>query len=64
MMESDTLVDNVTIKQQQSQILHDIKGQYMKESNTLADNAAINILQRDIWLNTLTLIARIFDTFM
>ena len=28
------------------------KRQYMKESNTLVDNAAINLLQRDILLNT------------
>ena len=27
------------------------KGQYMKESNTLVDNAAIKLLQREVLLN-------------
>ena len=40
-MESDTLADNATIKQLQSQILQATKEQYIKESNTHAGNATI-----------------------
>ena len=32
-------------------MLPNTKGQYMKESNTLADDVAKNFLRRDIWLN-------------
>ena len=43
---------NATIKQHQKGILLDTKGQYMKESNTLADNATNNLIGRVVQLNT------------
>ena len=45
MMASDTLVGIVTIKQLQRPVLLNIKEQYMKESNTLAENANNKQLQ-------------------
>ena len=52
MMDWDSLVGNAIIKQLQILILHNIKGQYMKELNTLADYANNNFLKRDILLDT------------
>ena len=47
-MESITLAANVTIKQ----LKKEIKGQYMKELNTLVENVANNFLTRVVMLNT------------
>ena len=44
MKESNRLVDNASIKQLQGVILFNTKGQYMKESNFLANNVANNFL--------------------
>ena len=52
MMESNTLADNVTMKQQQREILRNTHAQYMKELNTLAVNVSIKLHKRDILLNT------------
>ena len=49
MKESNTLARNATIKQQQEEVLLNTKGQYMKETNTLAGN---NSLRKEILLNT------------
>ena len=49
MTELNTLV---ATKLLQRDILLDIKGQYMKESNTNAGNAIIKQLQREVLLNT------------
>ena len=38
--------------QHQQEVLLNIKGQYMKESNTLAGNAIIKQQQKEILLNT------------
>ena len=42
MKESNTLADNVAIRQLQREVLLSIKGLCMKESNTLADNVAFS----------------------
>ena len=47
-MESITLAANVTIKQ----LKNEIKGQYIKELNTLVENVAKNFLTRVVLLNT------------
>ena len=52
MKESNTLADNVVIRQLQREVLLSIKGLCMKESNTLADNVAISLLQKEILRGT------------
>ena len=45
-------MSNATIKQHQKEILLDTKGQYMKESNTLASYVANTFRRREIWIHT------------
>ena len=52
MKESNTLVDNATIKKHLKEILLNTNGQYMKESNTLVGNATIKQHQKEILLDT------------
>ena len=48
MKESNILVCNATIKQQQKEVSLSTKGQYMKESNILVGNATIKQLKKEI----------------
>ena len=43
---------DVNIKQLIKDISLNTKGQYMKETNTLAPNVTIKELQKEIWVNT------------
>ena len=52
MRKSNTLADNATIKHLQKEVLPNVIGQYMKESNILEDNAAINLLPKVISQDT------------
>ena len=49
MKESNNLAGNVI---NNFLIWFNIKGQYMRESNILAENATMKLPQRQIWLNT------------
>ena len=50
MKESNTLANNVVIRQLQRGVLLSIKGLCMKESNTLVDNATTRQLKKDMLL--------------
>ena len=50
-MVSNTITGNATMKQLQREVLFDTKGQYMKESNTLEDNATIKEQQNKLGLS-------------
>ena len=51
-MQSDTLAANVNIEQLQAAILLNTTGEYMKESDTLADNATNISLARKMSQDT------------
>ena len=53
MRESNILAGNANIEQLQGVILLYITGEYMKESNTLADNVVNNSLTREVWIHTI-----------
>ena len=52
MMELVTVANYATIKQTQQEVLLNIKGQYMRESNILAGNATIKQQQREVLQRT------------
>ena len=52
MKESNTLAENMNIKQLQREVWLNAKGQYMKDSNTMAAIVTTKKLQKEVWLNT------------
>ena len=55
MKESNSPAVNATIKQLQRETLLNIKGLYMKESNTLVGDAAYNFLIKEVSQDTIGL---------
>ena len=53
MKESNIFAGDANIEQLQGVILMCITGEYMKGSNTLADNVANNFLTREVWIDTI-----------
>ena len=52
MKESNTLAENMNIKQLQREVWQNVKGEYMKDSNTIAVIVTTKQLQKEVWLNT------------
>ena len=42
----------MNIKQLQREVLQNVKGEYMKDSNTIAVIVTTKQLQKEVWLNT------------